>query len=83
MLSFLLVSKVIVLGLMVWIVKRVRTNAPNTNTEQQNIQMMETNIEANPIGSFQVLQQPLMMSCSVMEPSEYKQALELDHYVIA
>lgn len=42
--------------------------------------MLEANLDMGPSGTIQVLQQPLMMT--VMEPGEFKQALELDHYVL-
>ena len=83
----------VVLGLMVWIVKRVRTSisSPSSSSSSgidQQSSLPATALEASldmshPTGaSIQMLQQPLMMSCTVMEPAEFKQALELDHYVI-
>lgn len=71
----------IVLGLMVWIVKRVRTTtAHQPNETILPPSMLEANLDMGPSGTIQVLQQPLMMT--VMEPGEFKQALELDHYVL-
>ena len=72
----------IVLALMVWIVKRVRTNVHSSDTSHPSAVEPGT-IEMGPSGTIQVLQQPLMMT--VMDTGEFKQALELelDHYVIA
>lgn len=76
---------VIVLGLMVWIVKRVRhtISSPPPNTGS----LVESNlVEGTALtgGSMQILQQPtMMMACPLLEPTEYKQDLELNHYVIA
>lgn len=82
----------VVLGLMVWIVKRVRTSISNgsTSPDQSSCGLPATALESANLDlvnhqshgtTIQMLQQPLMMT--VMEPGEFKQALELDHYVIA
>lgn len=78
---------------MVWIVKRVRTSiSSSTSADQSSCGLPATALESanlDMVGhqshgtTIQMLQQPLMMSCTVMEPGEFKQALELDHYVIA
>ena len=73
---------VIVLALMVWIVKRVRTTIQSPEPNHPSAVEPGT-LEMGPSGTIQVLQQPLMMT--VMDTGEFKQALELelDHYVLA
>ena len=78
-------NTVIVLGLMIWIVKRVRHSGEHQRNDPATLLSAE-NTRLNPndsCASVRILQQPMIMACPILETNEYnKQELEMNHYVI-